>query len=415
MINRFLQKKDNKVLASNYLSLLLLQAASYILPLIIIPYLVIVLGTEKFGLVMFAQSFAIFLTVFVDFGFNLSGTREISLARENKQKLSEIFAAIMISKFVLILVAFIILYVVITVFSRFSVDPNVYLLSFGIVIGQALFPVWFFQGIEKMGFVTLVNILAKVIFTLLVFVLVNEESDYIFVPLYNSLGFIVSGLLGLFLCFRYINFVWPSLFLIKRLVKESSSLFASNFAITLYTSSNVLILGVFSGDTVVGIYSSMEKLVLAIKNVYSPLYQAIYPWLAKQENTKKVEIINKMKPFVFVSGLLITLTILIFGETILYIIYDNAVIVSFVIIFKILSFIAIFAGSNMLYNTLYFPATKKYKIRMNIMIVGGLFNFFLSMILVKLYGIYGTAITVTLTEFLLLVLGFYFFKKNSKF
>ena len=52
--------------------------------------------------------------------------------------------------------------------------------------------VWFFQGIEKMKFVTLINVLAKVIFTVLVFIFIKSESDYLKVPIFNSLGFIVS-------------------------------------------------------------------------------------------------------------------------------------------------------------------------------------------------------------------------------
>ena len=415
MIKKFLQDKEKKVLANNYLSLLVLQAANYLLPLLILPFLVRVLGTDKFGLVMFAQSLAVFLTVFVDFGFNLSGTREISLARDDKNKLSEIFNAIMIVKLLLIVVAFGILCIIVNVFTRFSIDKNVYLLSFGIVIGQALFPVWFFQGIEKMKFVTIVNISAKLIFTLLVFILIRSESDYIYVPVYNSLGFIIAGLLGFILCFKYVNLTLPRYSLVKRLVYESSSLFVSNFATTLYTSSNVFILGLFTGNTIVGVYSSMEKLILAVKNVYAPLYQAMYPWLSKQTDQIKVMNIKKMAPFVLASGILITAIILIFGKFILNIIYDDKLINSYIAIFNILSFIAIFSGLNMLYNALYLPAIKKYKLRMNIMIVGGVVNLLVSLYLVKLYGIYGTAISVTFTEFLLLLLGYRYFKKNSKF
>ena len=139
-----------KVVAQNFLSLLVLQGANYILPLLILPYLVRVLGAEKFGLVMFAQSLAIFLTVFVDFGFSLSGTREISLARHDKDKTGQIFLAIMFIKIILIFIALALLFIIVSTFSRFSIDKEVYLLSFGVVIGQALFPVWFFQGIEKM-------------------------------------------------------------------------------------------------------------------------------------------------------------------------------------------------------------------------------------------------------------------------
>ncbi|MCB0464019.1 MAG: oligosaccharide flippase family protein, partial [Flavobacteriaceae bacterium] len=150
-IRRFIS--SNRALISNYISLIVLQGANYILPLIILPFLVRVLGTDKFGLVMFAQSLCIFLTVLVDFGFNLSGTREISLAREDKSKMSEIFLAIMFIKTVLIILAFLLLFIVVMVFDRFTKDYEVYLLSFGLVIGQAIFPVWFFQGIEKMKFV----------------------------------------------------------------------------------------------------------------------------------------------------------------------------------------------------------------------------------------------------------------------
>ena len=158
-------KDDHKIIVTNYFSLSILQIANYILPLLTLPYLVRVLGTEKFGLIMFAQALATFLTVFVDFGFNLSGTREVSVARNEKEKLSKIFSAIIIIKAGLLCLALFILFIIVKVFTRFSVDADVYFLSFGIVIGQTLFPVWFFQGIEKMKIIALINILAKVIFT----------------------------------------------------------------------------------------------------------------------------------------------------------------------------------------------------------------------------------------------------------
>lgn len=409
-----LLKGDIKIVAGNYLSLLVLQGANYILPLLTLPFLVRILGAEKYGLVMFAQALGTFLTVFVDFGFNISGTREVSLSRDKKEKLSEIFSSIIVIKIALLFIAMLILFLILNIFSRFSLDPKVYYLSFGVVIGQALFPVWFFQGIEKMKFVTIINILAKVIFTVLVFVVIRKESDYLLVPLFNSLGFIIAGIFGLFLSFKHVRFRIPKKSLVKRLFIESSSLFVSNFSISLYTSSNVFILGLFAGNAIAGVYSSIERLILAIKNTYSPLYQALYPWLAKQNELKKIDIINKFRPIILVVGLSITILILLFGETILNIIFANELINSYSIIFKILSFIAIFSGLNMLYNSLYFPAVKEYRTRMNILIVGGVFNLILSLILVKPFGIFGTAYTVISTEALLFIIGFIIFNKYVK-
>ena len=407
-------KDDYKVIATNYFSLSILQGANYILPLLTLPYLVRVLGAEYFGLVMFAQAFATFLNVFVDFGFKISGTREISIARSNKVKLSETFSAIMTIKLALTFLAFLILFVVVNLFNRFSIDAKVYYLSFGIVIGEALFPVWFFQGIEKMKFVAFINILAKVIFTVLVFVLIKEQSEYFLVPLFNSLGFITAGLLGLFFSLKYVSFKFPSLVLIKRLVSDSSNLFVANFATMFYTYGNVFILGIFTGNTITGIFSSIEKLITAIKNIYLPFYQALFPWLINQSDHKKTQTIKRLRPIMLLCGLTITGLISIFGKEILTIIYNDVLISSYANIFKILGLISIFSALSMLYNTLYFPAIKKYKTRMFILVSGGIFNLVLSLFLVKRYGIFGVTYTVVTTELLLLVLGAFYFKKYSK-
>ena len=394
--------------------MLVLQSTNYILPLLLLPYLVRVLGTEKFGIVMFAQSLCLFLTVVVDFGFSLSGTREISLCRNNKTKMSQIFIAIMFIKSALIVVAFFLLFAVVMAFDRFSVDYEVYFLSFGIVIGQAIFPVWFFQGIEKMKFITIVNLLAKVIFTILVIIFVKSSIDYKQVPIYNSLGFIISGLLGFIVSVRYISFTTPSFKLTYQLLKDTSPLFVANFASMLYTSSNVLILGFFSNNALVGIYSSMEKLILAIKNIYTPIYQALFPWLSQQLDQKKIEVIKKIRPFVLGLGILISLIIVLFAKQILEIIYDDILITEYSLVLKILSFVAIFSGLNMLYVGLYFPATKNYKLKMRIQAYGGILNIILALIFVNLFDIYGVSISVLLTELFLLILGFYYFNKLIK-
>ena len=197
----------------------------------------------------------------------------------------------------------------------------------------------------------------------------------------------------------------------NQLLFESSSLFISNFATMLYTYGNVFILGIFTGNTIVGVYSSMEKLILAIKNVFTPLYQALYPWLIKQTDKKKIEVIKILNPIVLVVGALITFSIVLFGKTFLSIIYNDSLITNNANIFKILSIISIFSALSMLYNTLFFPSVKKYKTRMLILVSAGLFNLVLSLILVPQFGIVGTTYTFVTTEFLLLILGWFYFKK----
>lgn len=406
------RKRNKNNVFSNYIYLLLIQGANFILPLIALPYLVITLESEKYGIVMVAQSLAVFFTIVVDFGFNISATREVALIKEDKKRLSQFFWNVYLIKVFLILISFLILFFLISYIDKFKTQPLIYIYSFGLVIGQAIFPAWFFQGIEKMKMISIINVLAKVFFTFTIFFFVLKPEDYEYVPILNGLGFIISGLIGLSFCFKYITFVSPKFNQITRIVKESFSLVISNFSVSLYTSSNTLVLGFFAGDTIAGVYASMEKLVIATKSIYVPLYQSIFPYISSKSLKDIKNFIKKIKLPIILSGLTISFIIIIWAEQILKFIYNDNLITSYYHVFQILGTIAFLSALNMLYITLFFPAIKAYKIRMKVLFFSGIFHFILVLVLANFYGIYGVATSAAITESLILTLGYYLFKKS---
>ena len=288
-IKNITNTEDKKRLLSNFVSLSILQAFAYILPLITLPYLVRVLGVEKFGLVMFAQSFIMFFNILVDYGFNLSATREVSIHRDDKEKLTEIFSSVMSIKFILIGVSLIILSIVVSSFEKFSSHWELYYLTFLIVIGQALFPIWYFQGLEKMKYITIVNITSKIIFTIAIFIFIHNENDYLLVPIFNGLGFIIGGLYALWIIYKHFNqkFVLQNISTMIKYFKDSSQFFLSRVSVSIYTSANTFVLGLFTNNTMVGYYSIAEKLYIAMHQFYQPLVQALYPYIAKKRNIKR--------------------------------------------------------------------------------------------------------------------------------
>ncbi|OAQ19839.1 oligosaccharide flippase family protein [Thermosulfurimonas dismutans] len=282
-IKEFLKDREKKQLCENFISLSLLQGANYILPLVILPYLVRVLGPEKFGLIAFARSFVQYFNILTDYGFNLSATREISIYRESKERISEIFSAVLTIKLVLLIFSLVILTIIVFGFQKFRKDWEIYYFSFGIVVGQVLFPVWFFQGMERMKYITILNVIAKLIFAVSIFVFVREVSDYIYVPLINSLGFIVAGILALWIAFKDfdIYFKVPNLMVIKRQIEEGWHIFMSTVSYNLYTNSPKFFIGILINNKSVAFFSLAEKVVNILRQLINIIFQVFYPYLAR--------------------------------------------------------------------------------------------------------------------------------------
>lgn len=324
-IKNIANTEDKKRLLSNFFSLSILQGANYILPLITLPYLLRVLGVEYFGLLTFATATVTYFQILTDYGFNLTAAREISINRENKEKVIEIFSSVMTIKVILMFVSFFLLFILVFGFEKFRLDSLVYFLTFGTVIGQVLFPVWFFQGMERMKYITYLNILSKLIFTVAIFIFVQEQRDYYLVPLLTSIGYLVAGIWSLFLIKKefYISFRFQNSVVIKHYLVDGWHVFVSRFYVSLYTTTNVLLLGLFTNNTTVGYYSIAEKIVVAIGGLFEPANQTIYPYLArkyKENFTQFVQLLKKISIIFLSISLSFVIVSQIFKTEIVYLI-----------------------------------------------------------------------------------------------
>ncbi|MCS7232174.1 MAG: flippase [Elusimicrobiota bacterium] len=417
-IKNWLQSKTKRVLLENFLSLSFLQVANYIFPLITLPYLVRVLKPEKYGLIAFANSFISYFMILTDYGFHLSAPREISINRDNKKKLAEIFSSVMVIKFFLMFLSLIIMTGIVFLFEKFRQDWLLYYLTFGMVLGHVMFPSWFFQGIENMKFITLLNIFAKFVFTILIFVFVKKQKDYYLVPFFNSLGFIIAGMLG-FVFVRNLNvkFFIPKLKDIIYYLKEGFYIFISTIAISLYTISNTFILGLFADNTTVGYYAAAEKVIKAIQSLLTPLSNTFYPYISKIVNESKQFSMVLIRKFAFIVGLttfLISLAVFMFADSIVIIFLGNYYYDS-IIVLRILSFLPFIIGlSNVFGVQTMLPFNFK-KAFSNILTIASLVNIVMASLLGFIYKHIGISFSVLMTEtFVTISMFYYLHKKNIK-
>ena len=398
----WLHEKTTKQLFKNVLSLAILQGFNYVLPLITIPYLIRILGAGYFGLISFANATIAYFIIITDYGFNLTATREIAIHRTNHNKICEIFSAVIIIKTVLMVCSFIILVLLITFIDKFSSHANVYIFTFGTVLGQVFFPLWFFQGMEQMKYITYLNVLSRLFFTVAIFIFVKDKADYVFVPALSSSGYILSGLISLIIVQRifHIQFYWQTCQTLRTYLKDSWYIFVIDFMPNLYNNFSTFLLGFTAPLETVGYYTLATKITGIFNNLIYVIRNATYPYLSKNS-----EYFSVILQITLIAGVFFTLAILYLSNTVFEFLFGKVIQNSLLYIYILslspfLMAISVSFGSNRLL------ILKKDREMKNITIYFSVFGFCLAIILIPVYGAAGAAVTVVLARCLMAFLTY---------
>ena len=274
---------------ANFFSLSLINGVSYLIALFLIPYLLRILGDERYGAYLFIYVIAQYLMLVGNYGFKFSATRLVSVHRDDKEKVNAIFNATMWARVLLTVPAVTVGLVAVYCFME-SDDVVMYLFALGMVFGDILIPSWLFQGMEQMKYLTISTVVSKLVFALLIFVFIRSGEQYVYVLLLHSLGYIASGVLSLYLAMKQfgIKLGLTTFREIKEQIKDGWNVFVSNIGMELYRNSNVVLLGIFAGDAAAGIYGAVEKLVKAAQTIINALPMAIYPHVSRKFYNSRV-------------------------------------------------------------------------------------------------------------------------------
>jgi polysaccharide transporter, PST family len=365
---------EYKNIFKNFGFLSLIQLGNYFLPLLSLPYLVNVLGADAFGQVMFAQAFVQYFITIIEYGFNFSATREISINRDNNKRVSVIFCSVMSIKIISFCLMLATLIVLVFTVERFSSFRSIYFLTFASVIGNILFPTWLFQGLEKMKYITFVNLATKIISTFSIFIFITKPDDFILVPLINAVASIVPSIISLFYLKKIypIKIAMPSGMEMIRELKSGWFIFLSSVSTSLYGASNTFILGLLFNNTYAGYYSFAEKIIRAFISFLNPLNSALFPYMSLKMKESQTEGLKIFK-VLFLSMLVITSigVIFIYSTSGLIINFINSEFYPSIVILRILSpLLLIVAVSNLIGFQILYTVGLEGKFLLSVFIAG---------------------------------------------
>jgi len=299
----------------NTLLLYLAQFSSYVFPLLTLPFLSRVLQPEKFGLVAFAQSFIWYFITLTDYGFALTATRKIAASRDNVDEVSRIFSAVMGAKLVLLGASFVLMQVVVLAVPKLRSEHVLFTVTFLNVVGNVLFPYWFFQGMQRLEQVALRDFLSKLSSTILVFLIIRSSSDYIWAAGIQSAGALIAGVIGLTQVRKvmHLKWTWPAASAMWSELVSGWPVFLSMAAMTLTSSTNIFILGLWATATDVGYYTSAYRVVVMLRMMVSPIVGALYPHMSALGSDGRDRAVH----FVRHTGVLLTVPFAVISLTLL--------------------------------------------------------------------------------------------------
>ncbi len=405
-IKRVSQNSDAKTLMTNFASLSVLKLIGYIFPLLTLPYLSRVIGAEGFGEIAFAASIVVYFQTITDFGFDYTATRDMARIRDDKEAVSRLFSNVLFSKMILMLFCALLLFLCIEFIPFLQNQSTILWLTFLYIPGYIIFPEWFFQAQEKMVYITIMNFISKLLFTVLVFVVIKTPEDYVLQPLLTALGFALSGIVAMWFIFTKfgIRLHKPNIREILKLLKEGRHMFISLILPNLYSNLSVILLRSYVGGAATGIYSNGNRFIALFDELSRVVSRTFYPFLARR--------IEKHNIYVLITGatsVIASVALFLSADLIVDVFYtpefDST---ADVIRIMAISLVALFLVNA--YGPNYLVINGQEKLYSRIIIVFSIFGMLLTWYCTVNYSFLGVAFAITLTRVLIGVSTWYFAK-----
>ncbi len=285
----------------NFLFLALIQSSTVLISIISMPLLIQSIGAEQFGWVNLSLSVIIVFNILVGFGFNLSAPREVALNQSNKAELSQLVSNIFSAKLLLAAFSSGLILLGAYGFNLFEGYRHILVLSVFLLFSEASFPLWFFQGMEKMKLVSVATIFSKLLFLMGLVLVIHkpEQSHWVnFLLGISGLGVNLCLLLYIHVILD-IRFFSPQFSSIWKNLKDNVLLFFSNLASHISINGGLIILSFFASAATLGMYSLAERVVMILRLFPALIIQAIFPNSSKLYQADQASFFSFLKKVYF--------------------------------------------------------------------------------------------------------------------
>ncbi|RZN84960.1 oligosaccharide flippase family protein [Acinetobacter johnsonii] len=320
--------KEYKLVIENYFFMTFLQFLNSFFYLAIYPYLILKMGASEYGIYVFSLSVVTFFIYIVNFGFDIPALKLTSENSQNEKIKSKILSEIFFSKIYLAIFSIIVFVILIFNIPVFKTHFEIMLITYIQVLGAVFLPLWYFQALQRMKVLTIIQILVKIITLPFIFIFIQGKSDLWIFALITSFGVLVSSIISFIYVLKVdkVKIVFKKINEVSYMYREALPYFFSNITGVTKEQIIVILLGVFFGMKEVALYDLAMKIVSIPRTIFVSLNTAIFPKLIKSLNRR---IIKKIIAFEFLIGFAVILSIVLFGRYVVEFLGDSTMLQSY--------------------------------------------------------------------------------------
>ena len=403
---RKLEKRTKKIL-SNGIMLMIFQVSKILFPLITLPYLTRVLSLSCYGVVSYTKSVMIYMQVWVDFGFTLSGTKAVVQNKDDKNRFNAIIGETQTARVMLGISGFIIIGVLCLALPILRGNRLFAVLSYVTVFLSIFLYDYLFRGLEKTHVIAIRFIIMKSISIALTFVFVKSDSDVLLIPLLDIISSIIAIVLVLLEVKKLdIQIKRPNIYNVWHSIQSSFVYFVSNAATSSFNALSTIVIGVLLKSEDVAYWSICMQIIGSITACYNPICDSIYPAMIE---TRDYSFVKRIKR-VFVPVILIGCTCLfLLSEFVLRTVGGEKYVLAQLTFIALIP-VCFFAFLSMLHGWPCLGAIEKNKEVTNTTIISASYNILTMIILaaVNRFTLQTLAIVRVSTEILMFITRYYY-------
>ena len=276
--------KDKKLVRvfKNMSLLFFVQLCGYLVPILEVPILARSLGVHEYGKIVMVQSVALLASLLVEYGFSLSAARKVSLVKSDVEGLAKIFGEVLSAKIIIALVLLLLFSVFYIMLDSSHLSKEVVFFGFLYFLAFGFSPFWFFQGLEDITIVVIIEIFLRFSSLLCLFLFVTAPVDGTLALMVLAGFAVLNSLLGYILYFRVSCCFKISLIGGMHQIYEGFHVFVYKSSNNILLSSGPALVGLFCGKVAVASYVPAEKIVRGFVGFINPVLIGFFPHLSRQ-------------------------------------------------------------------------------------------------------------------------------------